>query len=125
MHIGILKTDHIYPSLAACYGEYPGMFIRLLRTVSPALAFSIYDIEQGNMPGSIDDADAWLITGSKSGVYENKPWISQLIQLVQTLHCERKTVIGICFGHQLLAQALGGRVEKSTRGWGLGVQEYT
>jgi GMP synthase-like glutamine amidotransferase len=69
-------------------------------------------------------ADAFLITGSKSSVYDDKAWIRSLEDFVRTLHATRSKLIGICFGHQLIAQALGGTVAKSKKGWGVGVNAY-
>jgi GMP synthase-like glutamine amidotransferase len=78
-------------------------------------------VEHGQYPDSIDEVDAYLITGSRSSVYEDKDWIHALSAFVVRLHDNRKKLIGICFGHQLVAQALGGRTEKSCKGWGVGV----
>ena len=125
MKIGILKTDTVREELVDEFGEYPQMFERLLLAADPALEFVVYDAEQGQLPEDLDEADAWLITGSKCSVYEDKPWIHQLQALVQRLHQARKKLIGICFGHQLVAQALGGETEKSSKGWGVGVHAAT
>jgi GMP synthase-like glutamine amidotransferase len=81
-------------------------------------------VEQGEYPQDIDEVDAYLITGSKSSVYEDKPWIAQLVDFVRELHARRKKVIGICFGHQLVAHALGGKTEKSAKGWGVGLHRH-
>ncbi|MCX2979873.1 GMP synthase [Halieaceae bacterium IMCC14734] len=125
MKIGILKTDSVRAELVDEFGEYPGMFQQLLRAVDPELEFIVFDVEAGEFPQQLDVADGWLITGSKSSVYEDKPWIHQLQQLVQRLHQERRKLVGICFGHQLVAQALGGATEKSSKGWGVGVHAAT
>jgi GMP synthase-like glutamine amidotransferase len=124
MRLGILKTDAVRPELVPEYGEYPDMFIRLLGRLDPSLEFEVYDVEQGEYPADIDEVDAYLITGSKSSVYEDKPWIRELEAFVRKLHERRKKLVGICFGHQLVAQALGGRTEKSDRGWGVGLHGY-
>ncbi len=124
MKIGILKTDAVRPAWAVEFGEYPDMFIALLAREDPALEFAVYDVEQGEYPRGIDEVDAYLITGSKSSVYEDKEWIHRLMDFVRELHRQRKKLLGICFGHQLVAQALGGRTEKSARGWGVGMQRY-
>lgn len=100
------------------------MFITLLSQVDPELEFLVYDVEQGQYPANIDEADAYLVTGSKSSVYDDKPWITDLMEFVRELHGERKKLVGICFGHQLVAQALGGRVEKSNKGWGVGLHTH-
>jgi GMP synthase-like glutamine amidotransferase len=118
--IGILKTDAVRPEWVPEFGEYPDMFIALLGELDPTLEFSVYDVEQGEYPADIDEVDAYLITGSKSSVYEDKPWIARLIDFVRELHRRGKKLVGICFGHQLVAQALGGKTEKSAKGWGVG-----
>lgn len=124
MEIGILRTDTVRPAWAARYGQYPDMFERLLRAIDPALAFRSWHVEADAFPARVDDADAWLITGSKSGVYDDRPWIRRLEAFVRELHAARKPLIAICFGHQLVAQALGGEVRKSDRGWGVGLHRH-
>ena len=121
MRIGILKTDRVHPALVDGFGEYPDMFMELLGAVDPELEFVVYDVTEGEFPEHLHAADAWLITGSKFSAYEDQPWIQRLGELVRELHRERRKLVGICFGHQVVAQALGGRVEKSPRGWGVGV----
>lgn len=121
MKIAILRTDTVFPELSARFGEYPDMFIRLLSAAEPGHEFSVFDVEHGCLPAAPHTADAYLITGSKAGVYEDIEWIHRLQDFVRSLHAARRPTIGICFGHQLIAQALGGRVERSDRGWGVGV----
>lgn len=125
MRIGILKTDDVRSTLVTEFGEYPDMFIQLLREVEPALEFTIYDVQRNHYPGDVDEADAYLITGSKAGVYEDFEWVHSLAGYVRQLREVNKKLVGICFGHQMVAHALGGRVEKSERGWGVGRHSYT
>ncbi|HEY6131480.1 MAG TPA: gamma-glutamyl-gamma-aminobutyrate hydrolase family protein [Halioglobus sp.] len=124
MKLGILKTDAVNPEWVPDFGEYPDMFIALLGQADPGIEFAVYDVEQGQYPGEIDEVDAYLITGSKSAVYEDKPWIITLMAFVQELHRRHKKLVGICFGHQLVAHALGGKTEKSVKGWGVGLHTH-
>jgi len=125
MHIGILKTDAVRPEWVPDFGEYPDMFIRLLQA-DPSVSFSVWDVEEGCHPSEseIDAVDGFIITGSKSSVYDDKQWIRDLEALIQRLHAERKKMVGICFGHQIIAKALGGEVSKSDKGWGVGIHTY-
>ncbi len=120
MKLGILKTDAVRPEWVPSFGEYPDMFMALLAREDPTLEFAVYDVEEGIYPADIDEVDAYLITGSKSSVYEDKPWIAQLMDFVRELDARKKKLVGICFGHQIVAHALGGRTEKSSKGWGVG-----
>lgn len=124
MKIGVLKTDDVREQLVGEFGEYPEMFADLLRSQDPELEFVTYEVQRGHYPADIDEVDAYLITGSKTGVYEDKPWIPPLMGFVQKLHDQKKPTIGICFGHQLIAHALGGKTRKSDKGWGVGVHSY-
>jgi len=124
MKLGILKTDAVRPEWVPEYGEYPDMFVALLGALDPSLEFAIFDVEEGQYPADIDEVDAYLITGSKSSVYDNKPWIGVLMDFVRELQRRGKKLVGICFGHQLVAQALGGHVEKSPKGWGVGLHTH-
>lgn len=125
MHIGILKTDAVRPEWVPDFGEYPDMFIRLLQA-DPSVSFSVWDVEEGCHPSEteIDSIDGFIITGSKSSVYDDKQWIRDLEALIQKLHAKRKKMVGICFGHQIIAKALGGEVSKSDNGWGVGIHTY-
>jgi GMP synthase-like glutamine amidotransferase len=78
----------------------------------------------GEMPASPSQADAWLVTGSRHGVYDGLPWIEPLKRFLRDCVAARVPVVGICFGHQILAEALGGRAAKAEQGWALGVQDY-
>ena len=124
MHVGILRTDSVRPEWVPTFGEYPDMFERLLSAEDPTLSFTTWNAEAGDLPDSVEAADGFLITGSKSSVYDDKVWIRALEGFVRECHAARRKVIGICFGHQLVAQALGGLVGKSDRGWGVGVNCY-
>ncbi len=121
MRIGILKTDSVRQELVEEFGEYPDMFVALLAAADPDLEFVVYDAELGELPQDIDEVDGYLITGSKSSVYEEKEWIHALADFVKRLHAAKKKFVGICFGHQMVAHALGGKTEKSDKGWGVGV----
>lgn len=124
MKIGILETGEVHPDLSARHGDYPAMFARLLGAADPGLDFATVRVVAGEMPDDPHQADAWLVTGSRHGVYDDLPWIGPLKDFLRASVTAGVPVVGICFGHQALAEALGGRAAKSARGWGLGAQDY-
>lgn len=122
MKIGILLTGHAPDELHAQTGDYDTVFTRLLD--GHGLSFDSYSVVDGVFPTGADAADGWLITGSKHGVYEDHDWIPPLETLVRDIHARDLPLIGVCFGHQIIAQALGGKVEKFSGGWSIGRTEY-
>ena len=122
MRIGILETGFPPRDLQEAHGTYPQMFERLL--AGHGLDFRAWPVLKDDFPAGPEDADGWLITGSRFGVYEDIPWIRRAEDFVRAVHAARLPMVGICFGHQLMAQALGGKVEQSGKGWGIGVQRY-
>lgn len=117
--IVILKTGAPPPALAARHGDYPAMFRDLL---GAGFDVETFDVQAGQQPDPTA-FDAAIITGSAAGVYEDAPWIADLLDWIRAAR-GRTRLVGICFGHQAMAQALGGRVEKSDRGWGVGLHRY-
>ncbi|MFL4471939.1 type 1 glutamine amidotransferase [Tateyamaria armeniaca] len=122
MKIGILQTGHVADDLVAENGDYPEIFARFLD--GRGLTFDAYPVVDNVFPTSVDAADGWLITGSKFGAYEDLPWIAPLETLVRDIYAAGRPMIGVCFGHQIIAQALGGKVEKFAGGWSVGAQAY-
>jgi GMP synthase-like glutamine amidotransferase len=102
-------------------GGYQDMFDALLRPHIPGLTFTRYDVREGEVPATPDAHDVYLCTGSRHSVYEKLDWIEALKAFVRDVEDAGKTFVGICFGHQVLAQALGGEVAKAHQGWGIGV----
>lgn len=124
MKLGILETGEVNPALVDAHGPYPPMFERLLRPVAPELSFETYSVVNGVFPPAVGACDGWLITGSRHGVYDDLAWIAPLKTFLRDAYDAGVPLIGVCFGHQIMAEALGGRAEKSDRGWGAGVHRY-
>jgi len=126
MKIGVLQTGSVPPEMVDEHGPYVVMFERMLQRADSSFTASLWNInEKHEIPDSPQDADGWIITGSKHGVYEDHPWIEPLKAFLRQAHEARAPMVGVCFGHQILAEALGGKVVKSDRGWGCGVHEYS
>lgn len=119
--LGLLETDTLYDSLIDDYGSYGKMFAAFFDALGGQLSYRHYQVQAGELPQHIDECDAYLITGSKAGVYDPLPWIAALESWIVDFHRQRARIIGICFGHQVIAQSLGGTAAKSEKGWGLGV----
>jgi len=119
--IGILQADDVNPVLQPEHGNYPQMFEKAFRAVLPDCELPVYRVLDGELPATTTECDAWLITGSKFGVNDGLHWIEALSDFVRTLWAEQRPLVGICFGHQLMARALGGTVVKSDKGWGVGL----
>jgi len=123
MKLGILETGKMADHLAGEHGHYPELFDALLGSIQD-LTLHPYEVVHGVFPDDAAECDAWLVTGSKYGVYDDEPWIEPLKAFLVTARERGVPMIGICFGHQIMAEAFGGRAEKSDRGWGCGAHEY-
>ena len=118
MKLAILETGRAPGRLAEEFGSYPAMFEAML---GPGFEIEVFDVQAGELPDP-GKHDACLVTGSPAGVYDPLPWIPGLLEFIRAAKDSR--MVGICFGHQAMAEALGGRVEKSDKGWGAGLHRY-
>jgi GMP synthase (glutamine-hydrolysing) len=121
--LGILQTGRSPTALLKSHADYNQFFIDMLGADS--FLYRTWAVLDNEFPSSIDEADAWLITGSKFGTYEPHAWIPPLEELIRQIHANGAPLVGICFGHQIIAQALGGKVEKFDGGWSVGRVDYT
>lgn len=122
MRIGILKSGQSPEVIRDEVGDYDTMFERLL--AGRGFTFRSWHVEALDFPASVHEADGWLLTGSRHGVYEDHAFIPPLEAFIRTAYAEHVPLVGICFGHQIIAQALGGKVIKSPKGWAVGAQDY-
>jgi GMP synthase-like glutamine amidotransferase len=122
MLIGILQTGESPDALRPEMGDYPDFFETLL--ADRGLTFRRYRVMSMEFPADVQDCEGWLITGSRFGAYEDHPFIKPLEDFIRAAYAAHVPVVGICFGHQIIAQAMGGRVEKYREGWSVGATEY-
>lgn len=122
MRIGILQCGQSPAQLKRDLGDYPDMFVRLL--AGRGFDFTTWHVEGMEFPQDIHDADGWLLTGSRHGAYEDHAFIPPLEDFIRRVHDAGVPMVGICFGHQIIAQALGGTVVKHSGGWAVGAQDY-
>ena len=125
MKIGILNSDTVQIDGAAEFGQYPEMFSKVFWTLDPNIQFKTYEVQYNDYPQDMNECDAYLITGSKASCYDNVQWIHALKEFIKALHKNKKKLIGVCFGHQIIAEALGGSVRKSPNGWHAGVDSIS
>ena len=124
--LGVLVTGPMIPELKQQYGEYDDIFTRFFVDNADNNQWQLkpYRVLENVFPQSVNDADGWLITGSRHGVYEAHDWIQPLEDFIRKAQQENVPMVGICFGHQIMAQALGGTVEQYKDGWIVGDQTY-
>lgn len=118
--LGILETDTLYPDLLDDYRSYGHMFVQFFARLGLPLRYRFYQVQDGELPAH-GDCDAYLITGSKAGVYDELAWIAPLQQWIRSAYAHGEKILGVCFGHQILAHSLGGFADRSEKGWGIGL----
>ncbi|MFO8064786.1 MAG: hypothetical protein R6V29_09175 [Spirochaetia bacterium] len=135
MNVGVLECEYIGSADRSATGgasrpvagDYTKLFEQLLASSGNSDVLRLYpvDVRHGVLPSSPGAYDAYIITGSYAGVYDGEPWIESLLQFIRDAHSSSIPLVGICFGHQALAHALGGRAAKAEIGWQLGVVHTT
>ncbi|MCJ8325040.1 MAG: type 1 glutamine amidotransferase [Rhizobiales bacterium] len=128
MKIGLLMAGINSGAIAEKYGEYEQQFIDMFALVHtddmPPLEWKIYNVWDGDLPKSAAECDAYLISGSKYGVYDDDPWMQGLAKFIREIVAANKRLTGVCFGHQIIAHAMGGEVVKVDKGFGIGWHDY-
>lgn len=123
--IAILETDLVPDRLYDRHGSYTEIFSRMLSPQDASLTFGTISLVRGaELPEDPSSFDGYLITGSRHAAYDDIPWIGDLQDFVLRATDAGAPVVGICFGHQVMARAFGGRVEKSEQGWNCGFHTY-
>lgn len=125
MKLAILQTGHNNAALPSYLRAYPQMFVDLMAAQDghEDISLTNYVVVDGEFPKAVEDYDGYIITGSRHGVYEDFPFIAPLMDFIRDAYAKDIPQIGICFGHQAIAQALGGKVIKSPKGWGVGIRK--
>lgn len=124
MRICVLDNDVLDPAVAATYTSYGEMFARLLRDAGADWSLDVFNTTQGQYPASFDDYGAVLLTGSRADSFSQEAWVLELRQRVEQLLQAKKKLVGVCFGHQLIALCLGAKVGRAPQGWGTGRMRY-
>lgn len=124
MKLTIIETGLVPEPIRASFVDYPCMFRALVRASDPSFSFETVSVIKGESLPDPASLEAILITGSPAGVYDDEPWMAPLMDFIRAAATAEVPQVGICFGHQAIAEALGGKVIKSPKGWGVGRHTY-
>jgi GMP synthase-like glutamine amidotransferase len=123
MKIALLQADKIPEHRhSVSGGDYPQMFTNFFLKTETNVNIDVFNVISQNYPNNFNDYDGFIITGSRATAFVQQPWIKSLENKIKMLHLSKKKLIGTCFGHQIIAQALGGKVKQATKGWNVGMQ---
>ena len=122
--LGLLLCDHVPDELAPCFQDYPEMFTKAFTRGNANIKWQIFDITKEELPTSANICDGYLISGSRHSANDNERWIGSLMLFSKEVHEAKIPIVGLCFGLQILAKALRGKVEKARQGWGIGHKQY-
>lgn len=122
--IGLLNAYHFDTTPGSYQEQYEALCLNYFQKIMPQETIKTYQVAQNKFPGKTDECSAWIITGSPASVYDNEVWIKKLLVFIQEAHKKKVKMLGICFGHQALAHALGGKTENSDKGWGVGIRTF-
>lgn len=120
--IGLLLVGHIDAGSLHVGGDYPELYKSILEPED--IQITTYECDNGQLPDNLNEQDGWLCSPSRLSVYEDHAWLRDVEQLLRDMVATEKPYVGICFGHQLMAQALGATVKKADYGWGIGAKHY-
>ncbi|GAB1264020.1 glutamine amidotransferase-related protein [Aurantivibrio infirmus] len=124
MIIGLLEAETLPPKIIKEYGSYGEMFVTFLNKTPNDFSFRFYAVDQQHLPLTINECDAYIVTGSRYNAFDDTPWINDLKDFIRELYKAQKKCFGVCFGHQIIAEALGGKVERNSKGWGVGAKLF-
>jgi GMP synthase (glutamine-hydrolysing) len=117
-----LLVGHIDAGSLHVGGDYPELYSELLAPLG--IQLTTYRCDEGQLPTSVKEQDGWMCSPSRLSVYDDVPWLRDVEQLLRDMISTETPYVGICFGHQLMAQALGATVKKADYGWGIGAKHY-
>lgn len=120
--MGLILCDHLDPVPASVAGDYPVLYPAAF--APHGLDIRIYEATDGQLPQDLDECDVWMVSGSRHSAYDDDRWILDVADLISRIVQADRPLAGICFGHQLAARALGGEVQRSETGWGVGGRTF-
>ena len=124
MKLTIIQAGDVPPTLRGQFGPYPAMYSRMFDEAGVGFEYEAVPIYDGAAFPDPAKLEAIVITGSAAGVYDDFAWLDPLRAFIRGAYAANTPMLGICFGHQIMADALGGDVRKSEKGWGLGRHVY-